>query len=84
MPHDRYRSPDQLKRREERVKARTEIVQAANRHVMRGHYRRGFVSARFEYLPTLMSQRNLQRAVCVCRRNALVTPDVLVAAGFNA
>lgn len=59
--------------------ARTAIVQAANRHLLRRHSRR-----RFGFHVRLLNQRQVQWAVFVCRQNGLVSPDVLDLAGFNS
>lgn len=55
-----------------RAKARREILDAANQH-----------RRRLDLDPNL-KMRHPQRAVCICRRNRLVKPEVLVAAGYNA
>jgi hypothetical protein len=67
-----------------RAEARLQIVQAANRHILTGRNRRGWVHSAWAHRPTLLSGRHLQRAVCICRRNGLVSDEVLVAAGFRA
>jgi hypothetical protein len=61
-----------------RQAAREAIVQAANRHMLRSGRRRGGYPVR------LLSMRQLQRAVFVCRQNLLVDGKVLEAAGFRA
>lgn len=61
--------------------ARMEIIQAANRHITRGTHRQTFLNIAAP--PTLLGSRNLQRCVCIVRRNRLVDDQTLVAAGFN-
>lgn len=59
--------------------ARTLIVQAANRDIVRrSQLRSPFIP------PRLLSQRQIQQAVCIVRRRRLVKPDLLTAAGFRA
>jgi hypothetical protein len=68
-----------------RVKARAEIVEAAQRHRQQRTVKdapRG--KDGYVMLPPPFTARHLQRAVCVARRNRLVKPAVLVAAGFRA
>lgn len=68
----------------ERSEARTAIVAAANKH-RRARLARDVPRGRDGYVfaPKPFSARSLQLAVCVARRNRLVHPDVLVAAGFR-
>jgi hypothetical protein len=61
-----------------RQAAREKIVQAANRHMLKSGRRRGGYPVR------LLSMRQIQRAVFVCRQNLLVDAKVLEAAGFRA
>jgi len=56
--------------------ARWQIIQAANKHKVR--------TAPSWFTPRLFGMRQLQQAVCVARRNRLVSGDVLMAAGFRA
>lgn len=64
--------------------ARTAIVNAAQKHRRERTSRdspRG--SDGYVILPPVLEMRHLQRCVCICRRNRLVKPDVLRAAGFR-
>lgn len=63
----------------DRSSARARIVDAANRH-RRSRWSRHPV----QFVPPAFSMRTLQLAVCVCRRNRLVKPEILTAAGFRA
>lgn len=65
----------------DRAKARLAIVQAANRHIVRGEHRWRFLG--FMAPPTLLGMRQLERCVCIVRRNRLVSARTMVAAGFN-
>lgn len=62
-----------------RRKARQRIIQAANTHRLRLHRRYGHQDPL-----SLLTDRHLQRAVCIVRRNRLVKADVLTTAGFRA
>lgn len=57
--------------RAERLRARHEIIQAANRYTARNR----------NVAPYTM--RHLQRCVCICRRRGLVAGPVLETAGFR-
>lgn len=57
--------------RAERLEARRKIVQAANRHAARKRGRAPY------------TMRHLQQCVAICRRWRLVSPVVLVTAGFR-
>jgi hypothetical protein len=70
----------------DRTAARLKIVQAANRHIVRARAPRHSLAAAMHGVrpePTLLSQRHLQRAVCIARRNRLVSDDVMALAGFR-
>jgi hypothetical protein len=60
-----------------RAEARTEIVTAASK------YRRTRASRDLRFAPKPFTMRQLQRAVCVVRRQRLVSSGVLIAAGFR-
>lgn len=63
--------------RDERLEARREIVQAANRHILYASRVRGVYGAK------TLGMRQLQWAVRVVRHNRSVAPAVLEAAGFR-
>jgi hypothetical protein len=55
------------------------IIRAANHHIVRTSQRRSpFIP------PRLLGMRQIQQAVCVARRNRLIEPTILAAAGFRA
>lgn len=64
--------------REERRKAREEILQAVN------NYKRKRRPWRPNHYPTLLSMKNINEAVHIARRKKLVKPTTLEKAGFNA
>lgn len=64
--------------RRERLEARERIVQAANRLILSRSRRHG------RYTALLLSMRQVERAVFVCRQNQLVKPKVLETAGYRA
>lgn len=66
-----------------RPAARALIVQRANIFKVNAHRRRWRWNAGVMTRPTLLSMRQLQLAVCICRRNNLVTAETLAAAGFR-
>lgn len=63
--------------RAHRMKARHEIIEAASKH------RRSRAGRDLRFAPKPFSMRQLQRAVCVVRRQRLVSSGVLIAAGFR-
>lgn len=60
------------------AEARARIVEAA-----RKHRQRRIARDAAPFLPPALSARHLQQCVCIVRRNRLVKPEVLIAAGFN-
>ena len=62
--------------REKRVKARDEIIQAANHHIVQH-------AARYGYMPVLLGPRNIHRAVKIVRQNLLVRGKTLIDAGYK-
>lgn len=60
-----------------RNSARTEILQTANNYML--HMAR----VRYAMAPVLLNMRQINQAVCVCRHNQLVKPEVYRWAGFK-
>jgi hypothetical protein len=61
--------------------ARLQILEAAQKHRQRLRTRVTFEV--WPGLPPAFTMRRIQWAVHVCRRNRLVTPEVISAAGFR-
>lgn len=64
---------------ERRTAARRRIVQTANRYKL-ARYRAAYVH---RPVPRLLSMRQVNEAVCICRRQQLVPAATLAMAGFN-
>lgn len=60
----------------DRDHARMKIIQAVNRFKV-GYWQ----SSRYQ--PKLVGSRQIQQAVFIARQRELVSPDVLIAAGYN-
>lgn len=69
--------------RKNRLEARWAIIQAANTYRRTAHRARPFFSVARLQAPVMLGMRQLQQAVCIARRQRLVGPEVLVAAGFR-
>lgn len=64
--------------RADRLAARLEIIQAANRYMIGVRRRRSLFDS-----ASLLGSRQLHQAVAVARRNLLVSDSTLVRAGFR-
>jgi hypothetical protein len=60
----------------EQDQARAKIIQAVNRFKV-GYWTRS------RYQPKLVGPKQIQQAVFIARQRKLVSPEVLIAAGFN-
>lgn len=66
-----------------RAEARQRILAAANAHRQRRNLKAPLRMHGYLFMLPPYTARHLQQAVHVCRQRLLVSPDVLVAAGFR-